>query len=639
VSPEEFELRGSPAARGSGNRPAKAPLSGASSAGLSEGRDGCFSGTAAPARALANNEVIVYTQASCPPGQQTLPHLPPPPCPASLSCSVFCYRDWHTFSGTLHFSGLLQAPQLAFHFPFSLSLPQLLRRPLIQLVPQLLGGFLYLALTSWLVHGILAAEKLSRLDCASIPISSRALPIKIKILFFEKVGSLLFLIICLAFAASTSYLSFQQCDSDPLADRVADEFVEGGLEDMTIRGAGFKNTYFGHPGVDSVLRMSFSHSALCDFVGPIYKIFVGRFPSPVGDSNFSKVLGKVFDLWATVGRKERGVESENNIYCERFNSVLPSLTPGLIFGTNSEISFHRICVQQSSSSSVEQHFSANKGKMGEPPCHLKEPIRLNIGVYRAVSGSAEHFFWKHKSQRDPFSFSAVDLLVLSVGYFHDLLRMYTYHGWFPADAHPGNLLVNSSEPGLLSFVWSDFGQTNQEENVPSQARRAIRAMCTELTQALKYPFHTGKSFGFKADDVRSALSDIRPPLESEDGNIGRYLESMTMSVESASFALFRRHPGAFAEYSIRVGSVSRHTIAGLLLDMKEQKVLNGMLQADMRDIEAKMEEQKDRSSRLEKIFDATVKKMLRRKSRRNRKLRSSAPSYSNSSISHQQLEL
>ena len=51
------------------------------------------------------------------------------------------------------------------------TLPQLLQRPQLQLVPQLLGSFLYLAHTTSLVHGILAAEKLAELDCASIPIS------------------------------------------------------------------------------------------------------------------------------------------------------------------------------------------------------------------------------------------------------------------------------------------------------------------------------------------------------------------------------------------------------------------------------------------------------------------------------------
>ena len=85
---------------------------------------------------------------------------------------MFCCCGWHTFSGTLHFSGLQQAPQLTFHSPRLFNLHQLLRRPWIQLDSQLLDRFLYLAHTPWLVQGILAAEKLARLDCASIPISS-----------------------------------------------------------------------------------------------------------------------------------------------------------------------------------------------------------------------------------------------------------------------------------------------------------------------------------------------------------------------------------------------------------------------------------------------------------------------------------
>jgi len=87
----------------------------------------------------------------------------PLPCPPLPACSVFCYRDWHTFSGTLHFSGLQQAPQLTFHSPRLFTLHQLLRRPRIQLDSQLLDRFLYLAYTPWLVQGILAAEKQSRL--------------------------------------------------------------------------------------------------------------------------------------------------------------------------------------------------------------------------------------------------------------------------------------------------------------------------------------------------------------------------------------------------------------------------------------------------------------------------------------------
>ena len=103
-------------------------------------------------------------------GQHKTPHLPPPPCPASPSCSVFCCLGWHTFLSLVHLSSLLQAPQLTIHSPRLLSLPQLLQRPRIQLVSQLLGSFLGPANTPWLVHGILAAEKLSRLDCASIPV-------------------------------------------------------------------------------------------------------------------------------------------------------------------------------------------------------------------------------------------------------------------------------------------------------------------------------------------------------------------------------------------------------------------------------------------------------------------------------------
>ena len=321
-------------------------------------------------------------------------------------------------------------------------------------------------------------------------------------------------------ASDSELLAVRACRDDKnesLLIHRAEQFGFSAGGSWTILGEGAKNVVLAAPGNSSlVLRISLSHSGSCVAV-------VGHVA--VVDMYDDMLLHPGHGPWLTTALRHLRAASSAvehrgkdivpfdviGLECQRASEM--SASGGLVFAVNQPVlSMRSVCVGELGT--VVAVDATSDGRH----CSLTLPLQLNVDLSRRYTGTlydlAEH------PQKYAAALRPVHVFVLAYGYFHDMLRVYDVMKWVPLDAHPGNLLFNGSDNGNITFTWSDFGTTDEQNGTRAEAqmRRSVAEMLgtmstiaalvgSDLAVDLVGGLHAPPPFISLGDGVRAYLAD------------------------------------------------------------------------------------------------------------------------------------
>jgi hypothetical protein len=291
-------------------------------------------------------------------------------------------------------------------------------------------------------------------------------------------------------------------------------FSAGGS--WTVVGEGAKNVVLAAPGNSSfVLRISLLHRGSCVAVvdhGAVADMYGAMLLRAGNGTWLATALRHLRTASSAVGHRGKDIVPYEMIGLECLRASEMSASGGLVFAVHQIVmSTQIVCVGE-----LGRVVAVNAASDGRQ-CNLTLPLQLNVDLSRRYTGTI--YDLADRPEEYASALRPVHVFVLAYGYFHDMLRVFDVMQWVPLD--------NASDNGNITFTWSDFGTTNEQNGT-----RATAQLKTSVAEMLRT---TEKMANFVQSELAvELLRGLSPPLCSMslgDG-VRTYLASQLAIVDA-----------------------------------------------------------------------------------------------------------